>query len=172
MTADGDKDAKRKRIFAAPEWGGLHSAWRRCDSTSGDGRRFRRLSRIARPFTAGGVMNTELSNSQGLADGKRDTSLAEPKGVVVDAKKALKEAGCSAAEGFSAIRAKVEGRIDAARSRFDDVRLVATQRARDAAGATDNYVKQNPWKTLGIAAATGVVIGILVRGRKSNGAGH
>jgi ElaB/YqjD/DUF883 family membrane-anchored ribosome-binding protein len=47
-----------------------------------------------------------------------------------------------------------------------DASMAVSDRARYAADATDVYVRDNPWKMLGVAAAAGVVIGgILLRRR-------
>jgi ElaB/YqjD/DUF883 family membrane-anchored ribosome-binding protein len=37
--------------------------------------------------------------------------------------------------------------------------------AKGVAGASQAYVTENPWKTLSIAAATGLVIGFIFRRR-------
>ncbi|MBS0612619.1 MAG: DUF883 domain-containing protein [Proteobacteria bacterium] len=39
------------------------------------------------------------------------------------------------------------------------------QRAREVAGGTDDYVRENPWQALGIAALVGVAIGFLASRR-------
>jgi ElaB/YqjD/DUF883 family membrane-anchored ribosome-binding protein len=36
------------------------------------------------------------------------------------------------------------------------------QFARDAAGATDDYVRENPWRTTGLAALAGMIIGYVI----------
>ena len=38
-------------------------------------------------------------------------------------------------------------------------------RAKDAAKATDDYVHENPWQAIGIAAAVGLVAGLLMSRR-------
>jgi ElaB/YqjD/DUF883 family membrane-anchored ribosome-binding protein len=35
-------------------------------------------------------------------------------------------------------------------------------RSKDAARATDVYVKENPWQSAGIAAGVGLLVGLLI----------
>jgi ElaB/YqjD/DUF883 family membrane-anchored ribosome-binding protein len=39
------------------------------------------------------------------------------------------------------------------------------QYSREAAQQTDKYVRENPWQAVGIAAAVGLVAGLLIRRR-------
>jgi ElaB/YqjD/DUF883 family membrane-anchored ribosome-binding protein len=55
--------------------------------------------------------------------------------------------------------------IDAAREGFTQAQTVMTDAAKQYADVTDEYVRANPWKALGIAAATGVLVGILLARR-------
>jgi ElaB/YqjD/DUF883 family membrane-anchored ribosome-binding protein len=82
--------------------------------------------------------------------------------VVVDAEDLLHEVTSSTAEEFASARAPMEAKLGSAMSRLDDVRVAASQRARGAADATRECVRDNPWQALGIAAAAGLVIGCLI----------
>ena len=41
----------------------------------------------------------------------------------------------------------------------------ALDRAKATARATDEYVRDNPWQALGVAAAVGVLVGLLMSRR-------
>ena len=43
-----------------------------------------------------------------------------------------------------------------------DVQEVVADRAKAAARATDDFVHDNPWKAIGIAAGVGFLLGLLV----------
>ena len=43
--------------------------------------------------------------------------------------------------------------------------LEVVEKSKAAAKATDTYVKDNPWKAVGIGAAVGVVLGMLINRR-------
>jgi ElaB/YqjD/DUF883 family membrane-anchored ribosome-binding protein len=38
-----------------------------------------------------------------------------------------------------------------------------TQQAKGAADATHDYVRENPWKVLGVAVLAGLLVGVLLR---------
>jgi len=48
-----------------------------------------------------------------------------------------------------------------ARNSLHDAGVEAVEKARGAARATGAYVKTNPWKVLGVAAAAGLIAGFL-----------
>ncbi len=110
-------------------------------------------------------MTTELTATHGIAEGKKERLVKDLKGVVADANELLKEMAGSTAEGFAAARTKAEGKLGEVRARLDNARTAAKERAKAVAGATDDYVKENPWKVLGGAAVAGLVIGLLLRRR-------
>jgi ElaB/YqjD/DUF883 family membrane-anchored ribosome-binding protein len=76
---------------------------------------------------------------------------------------ALMSATTNKAEGeATALRARIRDRLDTAKERLVDAQHEAVERAKKAAGATDDYVHSHPWQALGAAAAVGVAIGILI----------
>ena len=62
----------------------------------------------------------------------------------------------------TALRARIRDRLDNAKERLVDAQHDAVERAKKAAGATDDYVHSHPWQALGAAAAVGVAIGVLI----------
>ena len=59
----------------------------------------------------------------------------------------------------------LKGVVGAARSKIQtelgEARAAVTDGAKCAAGATCAYAKENPWKVLGMAAAAGMLFGLL-----------
>lgn len=110
-------------------------------------------------------MNTELNASDGTVEGKKERLVKDLKSVVTDADGLLKEVANSTAEEFAVARTKIEGKLGEARSRLDDARIAVTEKAKSAADATHEYVRENPWKALGVAAAAGLIIGFLLSRR-------
>ena len=62
----------------------------------------------------------------------------------------------------AALRARILGRLEGAKERVIDAQHDAIERAKKAAGATDDYVSDHPWQAVGVAAAVGLVIGMLI----------
>ncbi|SDF32441.1 Membrane-anchored ribosome-binding protein, inhibits growth in stationary phase, ElaB/YqjD/DUF883 family [Massilia sp. PDC64] len=94
--------------------------------------------------------------------GARDQLLSDLKTVIQDAEAWLRHSGHLTGEEFKAAKAKFERTL--VKAKEDIVRLeeVAVEKAKVAAKATDEYVKENPWKAVGLGTAVGVVIGMLI----------
>ena len=60
---------------------------------------------------------------------------------------------------------KMERNLKVAKERLGDMQEKAVERTRAAAKATDHYVHEHPWQAIGVAAAIGVVIGLLLNRR-------
>ena len=113
-------------------------------------------------------MNTELAprqwpmerSKQSLERGK-ESLVSDLKRLIVDADGLLKEVANSGIDEFSAVRTKVAARLGEVKSRFDDARIAVTQKAKGAADVTNQYVKENPWKVIAVAACAGLVTAFL-----------
>jgi len=94
--------------------------------------------------------------------GTRDQLLSDLKTVIHDAEAWLRNSGHLTGEEFKAAKAKFERTL--VKAKDDIVRLeeAAVEKAKVAAKATDEYVKENPWKAVGLGTAVGVVIGMLI----------
>ena len=55
--------------------------------------------------------------------------------------------------------------LETAKASLNQAQTVVSDAARQYADVTDEYVRSNPWKALGVAAATGVLVGILLARR-------
>ena len=82
--------------------------------------------------------------------------------VVTDAEELLRATAGQAGEKVAAARARAEESIDAAKTRIAQAGYAAAAQTREAAKATDDYVHDNPWTAIGVAAAVGIVIGVLL----------
>ncbi len=49
-----------------------------------------------------------------------------------------------------------------ARIRLGELQDTAVARAKAAGHAADDYVHENPWRAIGVAAGIGVIIGLLI----------
>jgi ElaB/YqjD/DUF883 family membrane-anchored ribosome-binding protein len=95
--------------------------------------------------------------------GIRGKLVEDLKAVVADAEELLKATASQTGERIAAARAKAEDSLKAAKVRLAEEEVMAKTKA--AAKATEEYVRANPWKGVGIAAAFGLVLGIFVARR-------
>jgi ElaB/YqjD/DUF883 family membrane-anchored ribosome-binding protein len=63
------------------------------------------------------------------------------------------------------LRAKVEGALSTAKTAISEGSDRLQRHAKDALNAGDGYVRDQPWQAVGIAAATGLLVGFLVARR-------
>ena len=110
-------------------------------------------------------MNTEPATNLGTVEGKKDVLVKDIKTVVGDADMLLRGIAGAATDSYAATRARVEGKLGEAKSRFDETRTEIAARARGLADTGQTYVKDNPWKVVGATAIIGLAIGYLLRRR-------
>jgi ElaB/YqjD/DUF883 family membrane-anchored ribosome-binding protein len=90
--------------------------------------------------------------------GAREQLMSDLKNVIADAQAWLSHGGQLSGEELKAAKAKlIKAKEDLIR--FEEA---AVEKAKVAAKATDDYVKENPWKAVGFGTAVGVVIGMLI----------
>jgi ElaB/YqjD/DUF883 family membrane-anchored ribosome-binding protein len=85
--------------------------------------------------------------------------------VVRDAEALLQATAAQTGERIQAVRTRAEESLQNARASLADTQQEVVQHARDAAESTENYVKQNPWQSLGMAAGIGLLLGMLLQRR-------
>jgi len=91
-----------------------------------------------------------------------DKLLEDLQAVVADAEALLKATAHQAGEKVQEARAKAEESLSAARERLSEVKDSALQRGRELVDDGDEYVRNNPWQAVGIAAGVGLLVGLLV----------
>jgi len=86
--------------------------------------------------------------------------------VVSDAEELLRATAGQAGEKVAVVRERIQENLAAAKVRLVAAEEAVVAKTKEAAKATDEYVHENPWKAVGIAAGVGLIIGMLVsRGR-------
>ena len=85
--------------------------------------------------------------------------------VVSEAQELLKTVKDEGATQLDAVRNKVQQQYEVAREKFGEIQSTVTEGAKVAATSTDAYVRSNPWRAVGIAAAAGAIIGFLASRR-------
>jgi ElaB/YqjD/DUF883 family membrane-anchored ribosome-binding protein len=94
-----------------------------------------------------------------------DQLVADLKTVMEDAEALLKATSALTGEKIQEVRARAEESLRQAKVRLSAVEEEAMRRARELAGAADEYVRDNPWQSVGIAAGIGLVVGMLLSRR-------
>jgi ElaB/YqjD/DUF883 family membrane-anchored ribosome-binding protein len=91
--------------------------------------------------------------------------VSDLKTVMEDAEALLKATSSLTGEKIQEVRARAEESLRQAKVRLTEVEEEAVRRAREVADAADEYVRENPWQAVGIAAGIGLVLGLLLARR-------
>ena len=82
--------------------------------------------------------------------------------VLAEAEEMLKRAAAETGDKARDLRSQVETNLLRAKLRLQEIEGEAVDHAKAAARATDDYVHGHPWQAVGIAAAVGLVVGLLM----------
>ena len=85
--------------------------------------------------------------------------------VVSEAQELLKTVKDEGASQMDAVKTKLAGQYDVAKQKFGEIQTQVQEGAKVAMTTTDEYVRSNPWRAVGIAAAAGAIIGFLASRR-------
>jgi ElaB/YqjD/DUF883 family membrane-anchored ribosome-binding protein len=85
--------------------------------------------------------------------------------VLSEAEEMLKKAATETGEKARDLRSQVESKLLQAKLRLQEIEGAAMDHAKAAARATDDYVHDNPWQAVGVAAAIGFLLGLVVSRR-------
>lgn len=111
-------------------------------------------------------MNTKIMNSNNAsAAASKEKLMEDLRLVVVDAEELLRATASQAGEGAVAARARIQENLQVVKGRLAAAETAVIERARQAAKATDQYVHDNPWQSIGISACAGVIVGMLIARR-------
>ncbi len=91
--------------------------------------------------------------------------VTDAKVVLEDVEAMLDEAAGATGERAQALRARASEALGRARQRLQDAQSAVAANTRAAARATDDFVHENPWSAVGVAAGVGFLVGLLVSRR-------
>lgn len=100
-----------------------------------------------------------------VAKKTKDDLVAQFNEIIDSAERLLKEASSDADEKSHELRERLTAKIHDMRETLGDHAQPLCKKGKEAAKATDDYVKAHPWASVGIAAATAVVVSQLLRRR-------
>jgi ElaB/YqjD/DUF883 family membrane-anchored ribosome-binding protein len=134
-------------------------------------------TRARHPLTEEFVMQTLSNPSESVTNGQRagvKSSViaaidALPSRVsrefhnfVADIEDLIADATSLTGDDLARAKARIGDRIAAAKVSIEEMGGVIVQRARKTAVATDTYVREQPWKAVGIGAGVGLLVGFVL----------
>lgn len=92
----------------------------------------------------------------------KEKFVADMKVVVADAEEILRATANQAGEKVGELRERIQDRLRDAKLRLADAEAALLDRTKAAARATDDFVHERPWQAVGVAAALGLALGVLI----------
>ena len=88
--------------------------------------------------------------------------MTDIKAVLADAEDLLKQAASATGERAIELREKALAQLKYAKEKAADAQVIVVEKGKAAARKTDDFVHEHPWQSLGVAAATGFLLGLLI----------
>lgn len=93
---------------------------------------------------------------------QKDKLMSDLRVVISDAEEMLRMTADEVGESAADLRSRVQARMNQAKADLIHLQEAAVAKAKAAGHATDEFVHENPWKSIGIAAGVGLVVGLLI----------
>lgn len=93
---------------------------------------------------------------------QRSKLMADLRVVVADAEELLKLTAGEMGEGAVQLRERLQERLVRAKDGLADLQGSATETAKAAGRAADDYVHDHPWRSVAIGAGVGLIVGLLM----------
>ena len=103
-----------------------------------------------------------MSDVNDFPSSSKEKLVSDMKVVVSDAEEILRATSGVAGDKISELRERIADRLRDAKVRIADAEDMLIDRTKAAARATDDYVNDNPWRAVGIAAGVGLLLGIII----------
>ncbi|MHB8406134.1 MAG: DUF883 family protein [Gammaproteobacteria bacterium] len=100
-------------------------------------------------------------NESKSIDNGEDRLVADFQAVLADGEELLNATANQGGEKIAAIRMKMSERLTDAKHKLTAAQHIIAEKARATAKATDQYVHENPWQSVLVAAGVGFIIGFI-----------
>ena len=95
-------------------------------------------------------------------EARKNELLDDVRGVLKEAETLYQSAVDDGTVEAKELKAKLKIQLDKAKQQYASIEATATDKSKDAARQTDALVHEYPYQALGIAAAAGVLLGVLL----------
>lgn len=97
-----------------------------------------------------------------LSAANKDKLVSDLKVVISDTEELLRATAGAAGDKVGELRERLGVRLRDAKERLIDLEAAVVDKTKAAARATDDFVHEEPWKAVGVAAALGLALGVLI----------
>lgn len=100
-----------------------------------------------------------------MSPSSKQKLVSDMKVVVSDAEEILRATAGVAGEKMGDLRERIGESLRDAKLRLADAEVAVVDRTKAAARATDDFVHENPWRAVGVAAFVGLLLGAIISRR-------
>ena len=94
--------------------------------------------------------------------GEQQLLVSQLRSSIADDEDTLHATADSAGDKIAGLRTRIKERLKDARAGWAEAEATLTTKTRAAARATDDYVHESPWTAVGVAAAVGLLVGLII----------
>lgn len=95
-----------------------------------------------------------------------DDLAADMKRLMESVEELVGAAADTADSKMEAVRAKAESTLAQVRANAENAKQAVVEKTEEISQKTDEYVRENPWSSVGFAAGIGLLIGLLISSRR------
>ena len=100
--------------------------------------------------------------SEQMTAAHKEKLVSDLKVVIADTEELLRATTDVAGEKVGELRERLGVRLRDAKERVIDLEHAMIDKTKAAARATDDFVHDQPWRAVGVAAALGLALGVLI----------
>ncbi|MDD4928322.1 MAG: DUF883 family protein [Gallionella sp.] len=93
----------------------------------------------------------------------REKIMDELRVMVADAEDLLNATANQTGEVAAIARARIQESLKVVKKSLLSAEASVIEHTRQSAKVADNYVHENPWQSIGVAACAGVIVGMLIK---------
>ncbi len=97
-----------------------------------------------------------------MTDVTKDKLISDLKLVIADSEELLRATAGQAGDKVAEIRTKATDRIANLKAQLLGAEAAMVEKAKQVGRVTDDYVHDNPWRSIGVAAGVGFIVGLLI----------
>lgn len=92
----------------------------------------------------------------------KEKFVSDIKVLVADTEELLRATASQAGEKAMVARERIQATLATTKAKLIDAERALLDKTKQAAKATDEYVHDNPWQAVGVAAGVGFLLGLLI----------
>lgn len=100
--------------------------------------------------------------SEQMSVANKEKLVSDLKVVISDTEELLRATAGAAGDKVGELRERLGVRLRDTKERLQDLEAALVDKTKAAARATDDFVHEQPWKAVGVAAALGLAFGVLI----------